>query len=58
VRIQTITLTYEDDVHLECIIAPQVAVLKQFCEDLGINWQRQVLDDLRDTEVEEKPMFS
>jgi hypothetical protein len=45
-RVQTITLSYPDDAHIECIIAPRVWHLKEFCLELGITWERKVVDHL------------
>jgi hypothetical protein len=43
-RVQTIQLFYPDDAHLECVIAPEVKALKDFCAKLGIDWKRSVLN--------------
>lgn len=52
-RVQTITLSYPDDAHIECIIAPRVWHLKEFCLEMGITWNRVVLD-LHDCESEKE----
>lgn len=40
--IQVITLTYPDDAHVECVIAPEVRQLKEAMQRLGIEWDRKV----------------
>jgi hypothetical protein len=39
---QVITLTYPDDAHIECLIAPEVRQLKEAMQRLGIGWDRKV----------------
>ena len=43
-RIQTITLSYPSDAHMECIIAEEVVKLKHFCVKVGIDWERKVAE--------------
>ena len=42
---QIITLTYPDDAHFECVIAPLVRRLKEDLLALGIKWERTVVNE-------------